>query len=299
MTPSRRPKSNSVVQATIGMAQAKHQGGLRAIAGDPDHDAVGCPLSLDLDPASLAWLIAAVRALGDDAFEAGHQRQPLLGFGERARLRNELQVWVRGLEECFELVSAIAQGQVRQIGTSLPQHVEREQNRRPLTGRPDRIPSRAAEPFLESAEVRPPVDVTISPSRSVSSGRSRPALTSSGKPGEVVQVPAEQLDRAATRSPEHAPEPIELGFVSPLLAAWESPLQSCQHRLWYTGKHARRSVLVRWTTGDGGSAKRLPGGSVTDALQDARAFPEQAFYYVGRELNTWKRKLSTLVRPVV
>jgi hypothetical protein len=82
MTPSRRPKSNSVVQATIGMAQAKHQGGLRAIAGDPDHDAVGGALLLDLDPAPLARLITAVRALGDDALEAGHEPEPVLGFPE-------------------------------------------------------------------------------------------------------------------------------------------------------------------------------------------------------------------------
>jgi hypothetical protein len=38
-------------QAAIGMAQAKHQRGLRAIAGNPDHDPIRGALPLDLDPA--------------------------------------------------------------------------------------------------------------------------------------------------------------------------------------------------------------------------------------------------------
>jgi hypothetical protein len=195
---------------------------------------------------------------------------------------------MRGLEECFELVSAVAQGQVRQIDTSLPEHVDREQNRRPLTGRPDRIPSRAAEPFLESAEVRPPVDVTISPSRSVSSGRSRPALTSSGKPGaRSFRFLLSSWTAPLLVRPSMPRNPSSLGSYRHC-----SPRGRVRSNRASIGSGTPVNTLAgaysSLTTGDGGSAKRLPGGSVTDASRDARACPGQAFYHVGRELKTWK-----------
>jgi hypothetical protein len=61
------------MQSTVSMSKAEHQGGLRRIAGDANHGAVGCTLPLNLHPFALTCLISTVAALGDHALETGHK----------------------------------------------------------------------------------------------------------------------------------------------------------------------------------------------------------------------------------
>src|SRR4051812_26496134 len=65
-------------QLTVCVTQTQDQCWLGAITPDTDHDAVRRVLFLDLDPLALARQVAAVQALGNNAFQRRHQCQPLL-----------------------------------------------------------------------------------------------------------------------------------------------------------------------------------------------------------------------------
>src|SRR5689334_20905553 len=117
------------MQPTIGVAKAEYQGGLRAIAGNADHDAVGCALPLHLHPFPLPWQIPTVATLGDDSLQTGHKCQPLLGELDGFCLSHELEVCVPGPQQYFEAISPMAQRLIDKFGSSIPHQVKCEQDR--------------------------------------------------------------------------------------------------------------------------------------------------------------------------
>src|SRR5262249_37627375 len=125
----------------------------------PDDDAVSGSLLLDLYPRTLARKVATVVALGDHAFDSGHELQPVFGFLDDRCLAHELQAGDSGLEQPLEAGAAIAQMHVGQIGARLPQDVENQQDSRLAQGCPRRVPFSYAETFLQRAEVRAPVGI--------------------------------------------------------------------------------------------------------------------------------------------
>ena len=95
------------MQLSVRVAQAEHQGRLRSVAGDADHGAVGRALPLHLDPFAVPGQIPPVIAFGHQAFQAGHQCQPLLGFVDGGRLSDELDDRVAGSKHRLEAMSSI------------------------------------------------------------------------------------------------------------------------------------------------------------------------------------------------
>lgn len=111
------------------MAETEHQGGLHTVAGDADHGAVGGALPFYLHPIALPWQIPPVGALGHHAFQARHQRQPLLGFLDRGRLTDDLEERAPGTEQQLETTSAMVQWFIGVVSTSIPHEVKRKQDR--------------------------------------------------------------------------------------------------------------------------------------------------------------------------
>ena len=69
-----------MVQRTVRMAKAEHQGELRTIADDADDGTVGRALPPHLHPSALPWHIPTVAPLGDHALKTRHKCQPFLGL---------------------------------------------------------------------------------------------------------------------------------------------------------------------------------------------------------------------------
>jgi hypothetical protein len=118
-----------MVQSTVRMTKAEHQGGLRTMAGDPDDGAVDRALPLHLDPIALSWLISTVAALGDDALETGHKGQPFLSLRDGGGLSNELKVRAWLFEQRLEATSPIAQRPIDKIDASIPHEIKGKRDR--------------------------------------------------------------------------------------------------------------------------------------------------------------------------
>jgi hypothetical protein len=105
------------------MAKAKHQNGLRTIAGDADDGAVGCALPLHLDPSALSVVdgdtvdvrlddgaVERLRLIGIDTPEVVDPRTPQQSFGRElqrmptscwmARQFRSRRMWARATTTC-------------------------------------------------------------------------------------------------------------------------------------------------------------------------------------------------------
>jgi hypothetical protein len=118
-----------VVQLAAGVAKAEHLGGLRAITDYADNGTGGRALPLHFDPRALPWRVSTVAPFVDHAFQARHQRQPVLRLLERGGMSDELEVRAPRRQQQFEARSPIAQPLINEFGSSIPYQVKGEQDR--------------------------------------------------------------------------------------------------------------------------------------------------------------------------